>query len=307
MPVPRFQNFLAPVLSFHRDGEVHWMNDIEEACAEYFGLDEQDLKEATSSGQTRLRNRTQWALVYLRKAGLLESVGRGRNRITDRGRAFLEETGGEFGLAELDRFEEFREFHGSTAMPEHRRRADPIALPSDRTPEEQIREAWQILDANLRDEVLEQVKAMPPDAFERLVVQLLLRMGYGSADEGAGQVTGRSGDEGIDGLISEDPLGLDKIYLQAKRYTDGKVRSDRIREFVGALVGKGAKKGVFLTTAEFSDDARHFAEGLIDQKVVLVDGPTLARLMVEHDLGVSLVRSYPVKRLDRDFFQGDFF
>lgn len=299
--VPPVDRFRAPCLRLHADGEVHLLPDFVREVADELKLTPEDRAHALASGRGRAANLVHWAAVYLRQAGLVESVGSSRNRITDRGRAFLAETGGQFGLAELDRFPEFRD------LKLRRRTRSDDSLPAEETdpepatPEEQIAQAWETLNAALQQELLEEVKRLPPPTFERLVVRLLLKMGYGSADERAGQVTPFSGDEGIDGVISEDKLGLDKITIQAKRHTVGRLGRPEVQAFVGALVGTGATKGVFLTTAEFSDEARRYVQGLKDQKVALVDGNALARLMVEHNLGVAVERTLEIKRLDRDF------
>ena len=214
----------------------------------------------------------------------------------------MEETGGSFGLSELERFEEFVAF--KTVRPEGtgRRRIKPSPT-EELTPSERIRQDWERLTAALEEEVLEAVKALSPRRFERLVVDLMLKLGYGASGERAGEVTRYSGDEGIDGVISEDKLGLDKIYLQAKRHTAGSLGRPEVQAFVGALVGKGASKGVFLTTAGFSEEARRYVRDLKEQKVVLIDGPTLARLMVENGLGVSVAETLEIKRIDRDYFE----
>ncbi|MCA1947864.1 MAG: restriction endonuclease [Armatimonadetes bacterium] len=302
MAVPPFHAFLAPCLELHLDGREHAFRDLLPVLAERFQLTAEDMAETIPSGQEKYANRIQWALSYLRAAKLLESPRRAFNRITERGRQFWKETGGSFGLSELERFEEFVAF--KTVRPEGtgRRRIQRLP-PEELTPSERIRQDWERLTAALEEEVLEAVKALSPRRFERLVVDLMLKLGYGASGERAGEVTRYSGDEGIDGVISEDKLGLDKIYLQAKRHTAGSLGRPEVQAFVGALVGKGASKGVFLTTAGFSEEARRYVRDLKEQKVVLIDGPTLARLMVENGLGVSVAETLEIKRIDRDYFE----
>ncbi|MEJ5170139.1 MAG: winged helix-turn-helix domain-containing protein, partial [Fimbriimonadales bacterium] len=233
MAVPPFHAFLSPCLRHHLDGEEHAFKELLPICAELFRLTEADLAETIPSGQTKYANRIQWALSYLRAAKLLESTRRGFNRITARGHEFWQQTGGQFGLEDLEQFPEFLRF--KTVDPERKRPARKKVSPEELTPTERMRAEWEELNAALQEEVLDAVRLLSPARFERLVVDLMLKLGYGSSDERAGEVTPLSGDEGVDGVISEDRLGLGKIYLQAKRYTgDRKLGRPDVQAFVGA-------------------------------------------------------------------------
>ncbi len=267
-------------------------------------LTEAEVEEVNQAGTNYHYTRVHWAINYLNAAGLIVRTRPGVTRITELGRAFWGQTGGQFALKDLERFEEFVAFKTGRPDGSRRRRVNPPPV-GELTPSERIRQDWEQLTAALEDEVLEAVKQLSPRRFERLVVDLMLKLGYGASGERAGEVTRYSGDEGIDGIISEDKLGLDKIYLQAKRHTAGNLGRPEVQAFVGALVGKGASKGVFLTTAGFSEEARRYVRDLKEQKVVLIDGPTLARLMVENGLGVSVAETLEIKRIDRDYFEED--
>lgn len=303
MPVPEFYYFIRPVLQFHADGQEHSMHETREFVADALQLTKEDREELVASGNsTKLYDRCQWALTYLRAARLLEQPRRAWNKITDRGLEYLKRAPDVIRPKDLHEFEEFIAFDsGST-----RKRTVPTppeALDTDSaSPEEVMDAAYARLRSKLVDDVLDRVKSMPPALFENLIVQLMLRLGYGGADPDAGEVVGRPGDGGVDGVISEDKLGLDKIYLQAKRYTTGVVGSPEVQAFAGALVFRGAKKGVMITTATFSQSAIAYASGLGDYKISLVDGRALAGLMIDNDLGVSLSRRFDLKRVDSDFF-----
>jgi restriction system protein len=261
-----------------------------------------------SQQRTRLADRVQWALTYLRQAHLVETVGRGVTRITPRGVEYLKRAPEVIRPSDLMEFPEYVQF-------QRRSRSDangnsPPGLPGEDlindvdqvTPEEAIEAAYHKLNAALAQEILERVKSMSPAFFERLIVRLMLKLGYGVATEESGYVLGRTGDGGVDGVINQDKLGLEKIYLQAKRWSDSSVGIKDIMAFVGALDGQGASKGVFMTTSSFSRDATEYARKLQRVKISLVDGLQLANLMIEHDLGVSLVQRYDHKRVDSDFF-----
>jgi restriction system protein len=251
-----------------------------------------------------MRNRVGWARTYMSKAALLEPTRRGHCRITDRGKAVLAERPSRIDVAFLERFPEFLEFR---ALRRERPTVDaPEPRPPDRsameeTPEEALEEAYQRLRGDLEAEILLKVKSCSPSFFERLVVELLVRMGYGGTLKDAGEAVGGSGDGGIDGIIKEDRLGLDVIYVQAKRWEATVGRPD-IQRFAGALQGHRARKGVFITTSGFSREATDFVKA-IDPKLVLIDGSTLARLMIDHGVGVSTVRTFEVRKIDSDYFE----
>jgi restriction system protein len=305
MAVPDFQTLMLPLLKLLGDGREHRFSDAVEALADEFGLSEDERAQMLPSGRDRLiRNRVGWARTYLGKAVLLRAARRGFLQITDRGREVLASNPGRVDMKFLERFPEFLQFRElrherSDAQAESAVAPVPETL-TDATPEETLDVSYQRLRGELESDVLDQVKACSPPFFERLVVELLVKMGYGGSLLDAGQAVGRSGDGGIDGIIKEDRLGLDVIYLQAKRW-DSSVSRPEIQKFAGALQGHRARKGVFITTSGFTREALEFAKS-IESKIVLIDGTTLARLMVDHDLGVATVRSYEIKRIDSDYF-----
>jgi len=298
--IPDYQTLMLPFLRLLRDGAEHRAAEAVEALSDEFGLSPEDRKQHLASGpQTVMSNRTGWVCTYLKKAGLIEAPRRGVFRITERGRSVLAVEPERIDVKYLERFPEFVEFREI-----RRERSDqkPTELGTslDVTPEEALEAAYHGLRVDLELEVLEQVKAASPAFFERLVVELLVRMGYGGTLRDAGQAIGRSGDGGIDGIIKEDRLGLDVIYIQAKTW-EATVGRPEIQKFAGALQGHRARKGVFLTTALFSREAIDFASRL-DSKIVLIDGPTLVKYMIDHDVGVSPSQTYEVKKIDSDYF-----
>lgn len=311
MPIPEFYYFIKPALELHKDSLPATMKQLESILARQFLVTQKESEELLPSGRsTRLYSRVQWALTYLRQAKLLKSVGRGVNQITPRGSDFLLNSPDVIKPSDLLIFPEFVLFQQrNKAAPDVSLVTSTInffgAGPTDTdkiTPEESIEAAYQILNDALAQEILEKVKAMPPVFFEQLIVQLMLSLGYGGTMSDAGQTLGKSGDGGVDGVIKQDKLGLDKIYLQAKRWTEGSVGSKEVQAFVGALSGQGASKGVFITTSTFSKAAKDYTKLNHAFKVSLVDGLELASLMVDHNLGVALVKRYDIKRIDSDFF-----
>jgi restriction system protein len=243
-----------------------------------------------------------WAKVYLQRAGLLKGPRRAHFEITERGRQVLAERPERIDIAYLDRFEEFREFRTASRRSDEdiSTAAGPSAEPTDETPEELLEQAYQRIHTELASELLTRVKAGSPRFFENLVVELLLKMGYGRSRAEAGRAIGQTGDEGLDGIISEDRLGLDTIYIQAKRW-DGTVGRPEVQKFVGALHGKRARKGVFITTGTFSGEAKEYVAH-IEPRVVLIDGRQLAEYMVDINLGVAPKATYELKRIDSDYF-----
>ena len=311
MAIPEFYHFIKPALELHKDGQPVLMKLAEGLLADQLSISPADREEVLPSGRsTRLYSRVQWALTYLRQAKLLKTVGRGVNQITDRGTKFLPTCPAIVKPSDLTVFPEFVKFQqGNVALPSGTASQDahPLvdvsAATSDTvTPEESIEAAYQTLKDALAQEILERIKAMPPAFFEQLIVRLMLSLGYGGSAEDAGQTLGKSGDGGVDGVIKQDKLGLEKIYLQAKRWNEGTVGSTEVQAFVGALSGQGATKGVFITTSAFTKAAKEYVRSNHTFKVSLVDGLELTRLMIDHNLGVSLVQRYDVKRIDSDFF-----
>lgn len=300
MAVPDFQSFFLPLLQLSADGETHTSPEAYEAMANHFALKAADLGEMLPSGkQTTFKNRVTWAKVYLAKALLLESPKRGLFHISERGKALLKTKPTTLRVKDLKRYAEFEEFHKPGG---NRESSDECSGDEGvtSTPEETFERAYQELHNSLAAELLTSVAKNSPEFFEQLVVRLLVKMGYGGSIKDAGQAMGRSGDEGIDGIIKEDKLGLDVIYLQAKRW-QGTVGRPEIQKFVGALHGQRAKKGVFITTGTFTKEAEQYV-ATIDPKVVLIDGKRLVELMIDYNLGVSTVDTYEIKKIDSDFF-----
>jgi restriction system protein len=300
MAIPDYQTIMLPFLQFLKDGKERNLSELVDSIADKFKLTTEERQQLLGSGQqTVIRNRAGWARTYLKKAGLLESTRRGFFRITERGQSVLASKPQRIDVKYLEQFPEFIAFRELR----HERPDEaslPVSASTDATPEEALDVAYARLRLNLEGELLEQVKSASPSFFERLVVELLVRMGYGGTLRDAGQAVGKSGDGGIDGIIKEDRLGLDVIYLQAKRW-DSTVGRPEIQKFAGALQGHRARKGVFITTSSFSADALEFALR-IDSKIILIDGPALAKYMIDHNVGVSLARSYDVKKIDSDYF-----
>lgn len=300
MAIPDFQTIMRPLLEFSSDGKLHSNGEARDALVKSFKLTEEEKSTLLPSGrQTIFVNRVAWAKVYLQQAGLLESPQRGQFRITDRGREALKDAPKRITVGFLQRYPEFAEFR-APARKTKDSQVETTGDEDERTPEEMLESAHLRLRTDLAADLLGRVKASSPKFFEQLVVELLLKMGYGGSREEAGQAVGSSGDEGIDGVINEDRLGLDTIYLQAKRW-DGTVGRPEIQKFVGALHGKRARKGVFITTGAFSADARDYVKN-IEPKVVLIDGRQLSDLMINFNVGVDPVVSYDVKKIVSDYF-----
>ncbi len=300
MPLPKFDGLLLPILTFIKDGQEHSLKETVEHVADAFKLSEAERSQVLPSGYQRvIVNRTGWARTFLKKAEFLHYPRRGFMQITKRGEEYLASNPKTLTVADLRKYPEFKaNWDTGTDTKEE---PTEITL-QDLTPEERIEGAFEEIKKDLAKSLLEQIAIFTPRFFERLVVDLLLKMGYGGSFKDAGQAIGKSGDGGIDGIIKEDKLGLDTIYIQAKRYQeDSAIGSPNVREFMGALAGHHAKKGVYITTSYFSEEARKYAASL-DTKIVLIDGKQLAELMIEHDVGVSQQSTYIVKRLDADYF-----
>lgn len=300
MAIPNFQSLMLPLLSTAADGEDHALAESRDILAREFQLTDADREELLPSGQQlRFSNRVAWARTYLQQSGLLVAPRRGYIRITDRGRGVLNSPPTRINIKFLEQYPEFLEFKAPSklGMPTRAEGGDGSEA---ETPEEALEAANLKIRAGLASELLLKVRSAPPEFFEQLVVGLLLKMGYGGSREDAGQAIGKSGDEGIDGVITEDRLGLDVVYLQAKRW-DGTVGRPEIQKFVGALHGKRARKGVFITTGTFSPDATAYVTN-IEPKVALIDGRRLSELMIDFDVGVTRVAAYDIKRIDSDYF-----
>lgn len=296
MPIPDYQTLMLPFMRAIGDGKEHSMMDIVDSLSNEFKLTDEERKQMLPSGpQTLMYNRVSWARTYLLKAGLAERPVRGRVRITERGMDVLKKTPERIDVKFLQQFPEFLEFKNMTA-PTEEEKEEPESV---QTPEELIAGGYERLRRTLSEDLLEHIKKCSPKFFENLVIDLLVAMGYGGSPEDARRV-GKTGDGGIDGAIKEDRLGLEEIYVQAKRW-DNTVGRPVVQSFVGSLDGQKARKGVMITTSKFSDDAREYVRHL-EKKVVLIDGEELAGLMIDHGIGVTDVARYEVKRIDSDYF-----
>lgn len=304
MSIPDYQSLMLPVLRLAAEGEKR-VADVADRIADEVGLTNEEREELLPSGRQRiLHNRIHWAKFYMSKAGMISSPARGRFVATDAGKALLATNPARIDVALLMREPAFREFYRNegqaTSVEEAIQTAELSSTAT--TPEERVDAAYRSLIAALRAELLERIVQNSPAFFEQLIVDLLVAMGYGGSHKNAAEQLGRSGDGGVDGVINEDRLGLDRIYVQAKRYAPGnQVGRPEVNAFVGSLVGLGATKGVFVTTSTFSQPAKDFVKHLA-QRVILIDGMELADLMVEHNVGVRSYRVVEFKRLDEDFF-----
>jgi len=307
MPVPDFQSLMLPLLKIAGDGNEHTTSEVLESLAQQFGLVEGDRDEMLPSGkQRKFDNRVNWTKTYLQKALLLSSTGRSRFRITERGITVLKNNPLSINIKFLNQFPEYLAFHTATNSKEGKTNgttssSQEIVEKTSQTPQEILEISYQNLRQTLAQELLERIKNNSPRFFESLVVDLLVAMGYGGSRKDAGQAIGQVGDGGIDGIIKEDKLGLDAIYLQAKRW-EGTVGGPIVQGFAGALIGKKARKGVFITTSNFSPQARTFASGTENLKIILIDGEQLAQLMIDYDIGVTEESRYIVKKIDLDYF-----
>jgi restriction system protein len=300
--IPDFQTIMRPLIAAHEDGREHLNRDLVAALADQFGLTAEERREMLPSGAARLfDNRVGWAKTHVSHAGLLASPRRGVSVITEQGRQVLRDHTDRVDLGVLGEFDEYQQWrnqHKDASPADFTRRQETESL----TPEEQLESAYQGVRQQVEDELLHNVSSAPPDFLERVVVDLVVRMGYGGSRKDAGEALGRSGDEGIDGIIKEDPLGLDIIYLQAKRWDPSRtVGRPEIQKFAGALQGQRARKGIFITTSSFSPEAIEYVSR-IETKIILIDGARLSRLMFDHGIGVAASSVYEVKRIDSDFF-----
>ena len=304
MAIPDFQTLMLPLLQYMAAGKEHPNSEVLDALAEQFGLTEEEKKELLPSGQDFLfRNRVAWARTHLKAAGLIENPKRGVFAITEPGRKLLATGPTRVDLKLLRGYDSYREFRNRHKPKKKTDEVEPENGDEGKTPEERIEEAYEILRDSLATQILEQLKASSPSFFEKIVVEVLVSMGYGGSRKDAGQAIGRSGDEGIDGIIKEDRLGLDIIYIQAKKW-ENVVSRPEIQKFAGALQGKRARKGIFITTSEFSQSAKDFVKS-IDSKIILIDGQVLAQQMIDFGVGVTTEAKYELKRLDSDYFSED--
>lgn len=304
--IPDYQTLMLPLLKLVADGALHSSRAIIEELANEFSLTEEARKELLASGsQTIFDNRVGWAKVYLKKAGLLDSPKRAFVVITELGLQTLAKNPSRIDSKYLRQFPSFIDFYKPSrtgGRPDDELENDPI---NDQTPEENLAQAYRQLQKSLASELLNRVLELSPAFFERLVVELLVKMGYGGSIKDAGRAMGKSGDEGIDGTIKEDKLGLDIIYIQAKRWKLGNVVGrPEIQKFVGALAGQGAKKGIFITTSNFTKEAMEYTPRN-ETKIVLINGEQLSQLMIDYNLGCTTQQIFELKKLDSDYFEED--
>ena len=306
MAVPKYNEFFSPVLRALEDGQIKRALEIRKYALNYLNVSEEDRKQMLPSNTQRLvDNRATWAITYLCKANLIERVAKGKYKITNTGIQVLHEKKDHVELKDLYQFDSFRQFINTDTMSEEKKGLSQPSVLEDLqegTPQDNLNASMEQINKELSANLLSEIMERSPAFFEKMVVQLLLKMGYGSALED-GFVTGCSGDEGIDGIIREDKLGFSSIYIQAKRWAEDKaIGRPEIQKFVGALAGQGAQKGLFITTGTFTKEARSYVEKQLSTKVVLVDGEKLTKLMIEYNLGVSVETVYTIKKIDTDFF-----
>lgn len=299
--IPGFQKFMLPLLQFASDKLEHSTNEALDHIATEFDLTEEQKNEMLPSGNQKIfSNRVFWAKSYLKMAGLIENTKRAHFKITERGLSTLQENLEEINIRYLKKFPDYLELSESWKKGNsNNEKEEELLIPQ--TPEELLEISYQDIRKSLAQEILSKIKLCSPSFFERLVVELLVKMGYGGSRSDAGKAIGRSGDEGIDGIIKEDKLGLDIIYIQAKRW-ENVVGRPEIQKFVGALAGQGAKKGIFITTSRFTNEAKDYIPRN-ETKIVLIDGEQLANLLIDYNLGVSTQAVYELKKIDLDYFE----
>ena len=299
MAIPDYQSCMLPLLKFYGDGQEHSNRDSIDSLADHFRLSDDERRAMLPSGvQGLFDNRVNWARTYMKKAALIEPTKRGVHKITKRGLDVLRQKPESIDVNYLAQFKEFNDFKALRHAKQEEEESEVDI--NGKTPEESLEGAYQKIRSDLATELLQRLKSSSPTFFERLVVEVIVKMGYGGSRKDAGKAIGKSGDGGIDGIIKEDKLGLDAIYIQAKRW-ENTVGRPEIQKFVGALTGQRARKGLFITTSDFTADADDYVSR-IDAKVVLIDGETLAQLMIDHGVGVSTVGTYEIKKIDSDYF-----
>ena len=306
MAVPGFQTFLRPVLDQYVDGAEGRVRDLSDVVAARLQLSASDLEETIPSGEPRFLNRLYWAHSYLKQAGLLESPRRGIYRMSPLGHQVKNQLPEQINIQWLEQFPAFQDFRARShsASPDEGATATPQQDSAEElTPDEQIRQGYEQHRAAIAGELLGRIQSASPQFFEKLVIDLLVKMGYGGSRVDAAQVVGKSGDGGIDGVIKEDALGLGSIYVQAKRWGNGStVGRPDIQQFVGAVHGvQSAGKGVFITTSKFSEDARRYAAGMKNPVIILIDGPRLAELLIQYEVGIKVVDVVKLVRIDEDY------
>ncbi|MDP2227224.1 MAG: restriction endonuclease [Moraxellaceae bacterium] len=302
MSIPDYESCMLPLMRIASDGKEHRFKDAIEAIAQEFSLTEEERQQLLPSGVAHvINNRVGWAKTHLTKAGLLSKTGRGYFQITESGHQLLTSSPTKITSKMLRQYESFNEFQAKKIGQDESSNIAVSENDARQTPQEIIEAGYSAIKSALSSELLSIIKSISPGRFENLVVELLVKMGYGGSFKEAATVVGKSGDAGIDGIIKEDKLGLDVIYIQAKKW-EGSVGRPEIQKFAGALLGQKAKKGIFITTSFFTADAKAYVEN-IEAKIILIDGPRLTDLMIENNLGVSTQSTYEIKRIDSDYFE----
>ena len=301
MPIPTMYDLTLPILELLSNGNSHDSSALYNHIGQHFKLTATEINERTSGGRNRLAGRISWTRMELRNAGLLEYMDGGASRITERGRKVLADNPPRIDKPFLNQFEEYRDVLEKDNTEPERKFSDKL---NEDTPEDNLKVAYDTIRSYLANEILEMVKKCSSSFFERLVVDVLVGMGYGGSREEAGKAIGGPGDGGIDGIINEDRLGLEVIYIQAKRWKDTVVGSPEIHKFVGALAGQRARKGVFITTSSFTQDARDFVR-TVGTRIILVDGRQLADFMIDYNVGVTTEAVYELKRIDTAYFEDE--
>jgi restriction system protein len=304
--IPSYEEIMLPLLNLLSDKQEHTLQEADDALAKHFKLTDLERDELLPSGQQPIfRNRLGWARTYMKKAGLLATPSRAKFIITEKGIDLLKEKPKEITSKFLKRYPEFVEFQSIKKIKDNviEQSFEISSIIDGKTPEEALEYAYQKLKSELAKEVIDVVKNCTPAFFEKLVVDLIVRMGYGGSRKDAGQALGKTGDGGIDGIVKEDKLGLDTIYLQAKRW-ENSVPVKEIRDFTGALASKKAKKGIFITTSSFPQSVYDFVTQ-VEYRIILINGDQLADLMIEYNVGLTPINEYQVKKIDFDYFEED--
>ena len=303
MAIPTYEECMLPLMKIAEDGKEHLFREATDALINQFNLTEKEKQELLPSGSAFvINNRIGWARTYLTKAGLLLTTKRGYFRISEEGKKLLQKKPAFINSKMLKEYDSFNEFQSIKESGNSENNKIENNIEQSITPHELLESGYLSIKNELADELLSTIKNISPSKFEKLVIDLLVKMGYGGSIKEAATVVGKSGDEGIDGIIKEDKLGLDVIYIQAKKWDSGTIGRPEIQKFAGALLGKKAKKGIFITTSTFTNEAKKYVTD-IDAKIILLDGKQLTELMIENNLGVSTQDVYTIKRIDSDYFE----
>jgi restriction system protein len=300
--IPQYEEYMLPLLNFAADGQEHTNSETYDRMAREFNVSDDERAQRFKSGAKIFPSRVHWAILYLSRAGLLEATRRACFKITSEGLRVVAQKPDYIDVQFLRAYPEFVKFLNKKAG-QRKTKPQESHIVSEKTPDEQLDSAYNELRQNLAEDLLATVKVASPQFFENLVVDVLVKMGYGGSTEDAGEAVGKTGDGGIDGVIKQDPLGLGVLYVQAKRW-EGSVGSPEIQKFVGALHGKHTRQGVFITTGSFTAEATRYVKN-IDDKIILIDGERLAELMIDHNVGVSTITEFEVKKVDLDYFAED--